>query len=303
MIKKEQNKMTNFALYNYNMEQKIEKKSFPPIPAALLSMLSVQSGASIAKRLFPTLGASTTSSLRLGLSSILLFLFNRPKIHLLNKTQWMHCLIYGICMGAMNLVFYYAIQRIPLGLGVTVEFLGPLLLALFFSKRALDLLWVLFAALGIALIVPWQNTGVDLLGLLLAFMAGVFWAGYIFFGGKVAQVMNTKDAVTIATGIAALLVLPFGLFSGGFGFLTSKLFFVSLGVAILSSAIPFSLDLIALKQLPTRTFSILTSLQPAFGALSGLLFLNEILTFNQWISILCVIIASLGTSLTRNRMH
>ncbi len=201
----------------------------------------------------------------------------------------------------MNILFYFAIQRIPIGLGVTVEFLGPLLLALFFSKRLVDLIWFFFAAVGIALIVPWTNSEVDLLGLFLAFMAGVFWAGYILFGGKVTQDMPAKSAVTVATGFAALIALPFGLLSGGFKALNGELFGVALCVALLSSAIPFTLDLIALKKLPTKTFSILTSLQPAFGAFSGLLFLNEMLTLNQWFSILCVITASVGATLTRGK--
>ena len=277
------------------------KKSFPPIPAALLSMVSVQSGSSVAKGLFPVLGPGLTSSLRLGLSAVLLFLINRPKLFQLTKKQWLHCCGYGFCTASMNLIFYFAIQRIPIGLGVTVEFLGPLLLALLFSRKITDLIWIFFAALGIALIVPWTSTGIDPLGLFLAFMAGVFWAGYILFGGKVTQVMPTRSAVTISTGIAALLVLPFGLFSGALGMLNMKLLAVAFSVALLSSAIPFTLDLVALRKLPTKTFSILTSLQPAFGALSGLIFLNEILTLNQWVSIACVITASIGTTLTGGR--
>ncbi len=277
------------------------RKSFPPIPAALLSMVSVQSGSSVAKRLFPALGAGTTSSLRLGLSAIILFVINRPNLISLSPKQWARCLSYGFCMAGMNILFYFAIQRIPIGLGVTVEFLGPLLLALFFSKRLVDLLWFFFAAVGITLIVPWNNSDVDLLGLFLAFMAGVFWAGYILFGGQVTQDMPARSAVTIATGFAALIALPFGLLSGGFSVLNGKLFSLALCVALLSSAIPFTLDLIALKKLPTKTFSILTSLQPAFGALSGLFFLNEMLTLNQWFSILCVIIASVGATFTRGK--
>lgn len=277
------------------------KKSFPPIPAALLSMLSVQSGSSIAKRLFPALGAGTTSSLRLGLSAILLFIVNRPALTSFSRRQWIQCLTYGCCIAGMNILFYFAIQRIPIGLGVTVEFLGPLLLALFFSKRFMDLIWFLFAAVGILLIVPWQNSDVDLLGLFLAFMAGAFWAGYILLGGKVTQYLPARSAVTVATGFAALVALPFGLFSGGFKVLNGELLGLAFCVALLSSAIPFTLDLVALKRLPPKTFSILTSLQPAFGAFSGLLFLNERLTLNQWFSILCVITASVGATLTREK--
>mgnify|MGYP005983414335 CR=1 FL=1 len=278
-----------------------EKKSFPAIPAVLLSMISVQSGASIAKRLFPVLGPGGTSSLRIGLSAIILFIVYKPDIRKLTKVQWFHCIGYGLSLAIMNLVFYYAIQRIPLGLGVTIEFIGPLALALFLSRKILDVFWALLACLGIMLIVPWKNDGVDLIGLLLAFTAGIFWAGYIVLGGKISRIMKNGDAVTVGMGVATLFILPFGILSGDLEPLTIKYLIMGLGVALLSSAVPFSLDLIALKKLPSRTFSVLMSLQPAFGALAGLIFLKENLTLNQWISIFCVVIASIGVTLSTKK--
>lgn len=272
------------------------EKSKIAVPAALLSMVCVQGGASIAKQLFPAIGPIGTSTLRIGLSAILLTLINRPKFLQFTKKQWIYSGLYGIGIAAMNSIFYLAIQRIPLGLAVTVEFIGPLFLALALSRKLLDVVWAMLACAGILLIVPWASSDIDLFGLGLAFLAGVFWAMYIVMGGKVTKVMEGKDAVTSGMLIATLLIIPFTIWDGAIFHATPLLLLKGLGVAIFSSALPFSLDLIALKRLPAKTFSILTSLQPAFAAFSGLLFLNETLTFLQWISICCVVAASMGTT-------
>lgn len=267
------------------------------VPAALGAMICVQSGASIAKQLFPVLGAAGMSTLRIGLSAIMLMAINKPKLRALTLLQWKYAGLYGVAIGGMNLIFYYAIQRIPLGLAVTIEFIGPLFLALFFSRKLLDIVWAMFACVGILLIVPWESGSLDPLGLFFAFMAGVFWAAYIVMGGKVSKVIDSKTAVTVGMLIASLIILPFGLFDGYLGALTWATFAKALAVAILSSALPFTLDMIALKELPAKTFSILTSLNPALAALSGLVFLQEYLSLIQWISVACVITASIGTTL------
>ncbi|MDC8098756.1 EamA family transporter [Chryseobacterium rhizosphaerae] len=272
------------------------KKSNVAIPATLLAIICVQGGASIAKQLFPAIGAIGTVSLRIVLSAVLLTLINRPKFSQFTKQKWKYCALYGIGLAAMNLIFYMAIQRIPLGLAVTVEFAGPLFLALALSRKLLDVVWALLACVGILLIVPWQSNNIDLLGLGLAFLAGMFWAGYIVMGGKVAKIMDGKDAVTTGMLFASLVIIPFTIWDGAVFNLTPTLFIKGLGVAILSSALPFSLEMMALKKLPAKTFSILMSLEPAFAAFSGLLFLSESLTFLQWISIACVIAASIGTT-------
>ncbi|MGG5506879.1 MULTISPECIES: EamA family transporter [unclassified Myroides] len=273
-----------------------EKKT--AISAALTSIMCVQGGASLAKKLFPVLGPAGASSLRIGLSAILLLLINRPKLKSLTKKQWLCCLGYGCSIGGMNLLFYFAIERVPLGLGVTVEFVGPLLLALFLSRRVLDVLWALLACIGIMLIVPWKSNNVDLLGLGMAFMAGMFWVGYIVMGSKVTQLIDGRTAVSIGTMFAAMIIVPFGIASGGLVHLTWPYFFLGLAVAILSSSLPFTLDLVAMKRIPAKSFSILTSLHPAFAALSGLLFLGEALSLIQWLSVACVVFASIGTTIT-----
>ncbi|WP_160136235.1 EamA family transporter [Chryseobacterium sp. c4a] len=273
------------------------KKINIAIPATLLAIICVQGGASIAKQLFPAIGAIGTVTLRIVLSAILLTLINRPKFSQFNAQKWKYCAMYGVGLACMNLIFYMAIQRIPLGLAVTVEFAGPLFLALALSRKVLDVVWALLACIGILLIVPWKSDHIDLVGLGLAFLAGIFWAIYIVMGGKVSKIMDGKDAVTTGMLFASLVIIPFTIWDGAVFNITPAIFAKGLGVAILSSALPFSLEIMALKRLPAKTFSILMSLEPAFAALSGLVFLAEELTFLQWISIGCVIAASIGTTI------
>ncbi|QNK63605.1 DMT family transporter [Pedobacter sp. PAMC26386] len=275
--------------------------TIPPIPAVLLAIISVQGGAAIAKGLFPILGAESTAFIRIGLSAIILMSVNRTKLKNLTSEQWKAVIPYGICLGLMNLIFYMAIKRIPLGLGVTLEFVGPLIVAIFGSKRIQDYLWIFLAAIGIALIAPWANQGIDLVGVLLALAAGGFWAGYIILGGRISKIMNGGDAVTVGMLFAAIVVAPFGIGSGGLMHLTPVLLLFGIALALLSSAIPFTLEINALRQMPARTFSILMSLEPAVAALNGLLILHEVLTFYQWVAVTCVIIASAGATLTTRK--
>lgn len=273
----------------------------PPLPAVLLAIISVQAGAAIAKGLFPAIGPASTASLRIGLSAVILFVANRPKLGKLTKVQWKAVAFYGLVLGAMNLIFYMAIKRIPLALGVTLEFIGPLLLAVLNSKKAMDYLWVLLAAIGIALIAPWSEKGLDLIGVLLALLAGGLWATYIVLGGKISKVMKGGDAVSVGMIFATLLVVPFGIGSGGFGNLTPSLLLMGAALALLSSAIPFTLEMSALSQMPARTFSILMSLEPAVAALCGIVFLNEHLSLVEYCSVALVIIASAGATITSKR--
>ncbi|MBB6502141.1 EamA family transporter [Pedobacter cryoconitis] len=283
------------------MNKKKPLVNIPPVPAVLLSIISVQGGAAIAKGIFPVLGAASTALIRIGLSAVILMMVNRPNLKLLTAKQWKAVIPYGICLGAMNLVFYLAIKRIPLGLGVTLEFVGPLMLAIFGSKRIVDYLWVLLAAAGIALIAPWGNKGIDLIGIFLALAAGGFWASYIVLGGRISKLMNGGDAVTVGMLFATLVVLPFGIGSGGLGQMTPVLLLLGIALALLSSAIPFTLEISALRQMPARTFSILMSIEPAVAALSGLVLLDEHLNLYQWIAVALVIIASAGATLTAKK--
>ena len=273
-----------------------KKILLPAIPAILLAIISIQGGASIAKNLFPVLGASGTASLRIVFAAIILLGVFRTRLFAITRKQWQYCLAYGLFLGAMNLVFYLAIKRIPLGLGVTLEFTGPLALALIGSRKLIDLVWVVLAGLGIALVAPWNESSIDLLGVGLALLAGALWAGYIVLGGRVSKIMKSGDAVAVGMLFASFFVLPFGVFSGELQFLTWELLLIGAAVGLLTSAIPYTLEMGALNDISPKNFGILMSLHPAFAALSGMLFLDEFLSPLQWTSIACVVTASAGAT-------
>jgi len=275
--------------------------NLPPVPAVLLAIISVQCGAAIAKTLFPAIGAAGTASLRIGISAIILLLAYRPNLKQITPSQWKIVVPYGLTLGAMNLIFYLAIERIPIGLAVTLEFIGPLLVAIIGSKRLIDYCWVLLAGLGIVLIAPWSNDRVDLLGVFFALLAGALWAAYIILGGKVSKIMHDGQAVATGMLFAAILILPFGFYENGLANLTPKFLGMGAALALLSSAIPFTLEMKALGQLPPRTFSILMSLEPAAAAICAFIFLQENLNFYEILAVVCVVIASAGSTLTAKR--
>ena len=275
--------------------------SLPPVPAVLLAIVSVQGGAAIAKGLFPVVGAAGTASLRIGLSALLLLVAVRPRLGQLRAAQWRAVVPYGLALGTMNFLFYCALARLPLGLAVTLEFVGPLLVALAGSRRWLDVLWAVLAGAGIALIAPWGGHGLDVVGMLFALAAGGCWAVYIVLGGRVAEVLPGNTAVAIGMLFATLAVLPFGLASGQLAGLTPHLLGLGAALALLSSALPFTLEMQALKSLPTRTFSILMSIEPAAAALCGWLLLHERLSAAQWLAVVLVAAASAGATLTARR--
>lgn len=277
----------------------MKRPVLPPLPAVLVSILSVQGGAALAKGLFPALGPSGTVGLRIGLSAAILLAAFRPRLHRLTAAQWRMVLPYGLVLGVMNLVFYHSLSRIPLGLAVTVEFIGPLSVAVFGSRRWIDAVWVVLAGAGIALITPWTaGSGVDPIGVALAFGAGVCWALYILIGKPLSHILSGGAAVSIGMLVGAIVVVPFAAATGGFAHVTPTRFAAGIGVALLSSAIPYTLEMIALKALPARTFGILMSLEPAVAALVGLAFLREVLSPAQWLAVALVIAASAGSTLT-----
>ncbi|MDA6068879.1 DMT family transporter [Flavobacterium sp. AC] len=275
--------------------------NIPPIYAVLLAIVSVQCGAAIAKSLFPAIGAAGTASIRIGVSAIILLIAYRPNLKAITPKQWKIVVPYGLSLGAMNLIFYLAIERIPIGLAVTLEFIGPLLVAIIGSRRLIDYCWVLLAATGIVLIAPWSNDRVDILGVAFALLAGAFWAAYIILGGKVSQIMNGGQAVSTGMLFAAILILPVGFYENGLVNLTPKLFGMGVALALLSSAIPFTLEMKALGQLPPRTFSILMSLEPAAASICAFLFLQEKLDLYEVLAVFCVVVASAGSTLTAKR--
>ncbi|MGQ7957489.1 threonine/homoserine exporter RhtA [Pseudomonas sp. SP16.1] len=270
-----------------------------PIALLVVAMVSIQSGASLAKSLFPLVGAEGTTALRLIIGAIILSLVMRPWRARLNLAAYRSLLAYGLALGGMNLLFYMSLQSIPLGVAVALEFTGPLGLALLSSRRLLDFAWIALAIFGLWLLLPSDlaQTRLDPLGMALALGAGLCWALYIVFGQK-AGAAHGRQTVALGTWVAALLVLPVGLWQAGGSLFSVDLLSIALGVAMLSSALPYSLEMVALTRLPARTFSILMSLEPAIAALSGLLFLGEQLGWNQWLAIGAIILASAGAAAT-----
>ncbi len=277
------------------------KFAIPPLPAVLGGILSVQAGAALAKGLFPVLGPAGTVGLRVGFSALILLAVFRPRLGRLNAAQWRAVIPYGVILGIMNMLFYFSLDRIPLGLAVTVEFAGPLAVAVFGSRKAVDVLWVVLAGAGIALITPWTGGGVDPVGVALAAAAGACWAAYIVLGGRLSHLLPGGAAVAAGMVVAAIVALPVAGAMGGFAQVNARLLAAAVGVALLSSAIPYTLEMVALRELPARTFGILMSLEPAVAAIVGLVVLHERLTPTQWLAIALVIAASAGSTLTSRR--
>jgi len=275
-----------------------DKFKIPPFPAILLSIVSVQVGAALAKGLFPILGAAGTTTIRIGISALILLAFNRPNIKKLTKIQWKAILPYGLCLGAMNGIYYLSLSRIPLGLAVALEFIGPLMLSVFSSKRMIEYLWAVLAIIGIALITPWNGEGADLFGIIMALLAGVFWAGYIVLGKRTSAVIDGSQAVTVGMVFAIAVILPFGIADGGLANFTTAMIPSAIALGLLCSAIPFSLEIGALKHMPAKTFSILMSLEPAVAAICGVFMLKEFLSVVEWLAVVLIVIASLGATLT-----
>jgi inner membrane transporter RhtA len=266
----------------------------------LVAIVSVQGGAAVAKGLFPVLGPAGMTGLRIGLAALLLLALLRPPLHRFTRAQWAAVVPYGVVLGAMNLSFYLSLARIPLGLAVTLEFLGPLGVAVAGSRRASDVLWVVLAAAGVLLLAPWggRTDALDLGGVGLALLAGACWAAYILLGGRVSRQLPSGHAVAVGMVFAAVTAAPLTVPALAAAHLTPGILAAGLGVAVLSSALPYVLEMSALRALPSRTFGILMSLEPAVAALAGLLFLGEHLSALQWVAVACVSAASAGSTLT-----
>lgn len=270
-----------------------------PVGLLLIAMASIQSGASLAKSMFPIVGAQGTTTLRLIFASMIMLLLLKPWRAKLTAKSLRTVIVYGMALGGMNFLFYMSLRTVPLGIAVALEFTGPLAVAIYASRRAIDFLWIVLAAIGLLLLIPTGATtaGIDLVGAGYALGAGVCWALYILFGQK-AGADNGVTTAALGVMIAALFVAPIGIVHAGSALLTPALIPIAIGVAILSTALPYTLEMVALTRMPARTFGTLMSIEPAFGALSGLLFLQEYLSLSQWMAILCIILASVGATMT-----
>lgn len=275
-----------------------------PIALLLIAMASIQTGASLAKGMFPLIGAQGTTALRLIFASVFMLILLRPWRARLTWKTLQTVMIYGIALGCMNLLFYMALRTVPLGIAVALEFTGPLAVAILASRKAMDFVWVALAVVGLLLLIPLGDaqTGLDPAGVCYALGAGVCWALYILYGQK-AGADNGVQTAALGVMIAAVFIAPVGIAHAGTALLDLALIPTAIAVAILSTALPYSLEMIALTRLPARTFGTLMSMEPAIGALSGLLFLHEVLTATQWLAIGAIIMASVGATLTIRAEH
>ena len=270
-----------------------------PVAVILIAMMSIQSGASLAKSLFPLVGAPGVTALRIALGTLILVVIFKPWRLRFKKEQRLPLLFYGLALGGMNYMFYLSIQTIPLGIAVALEFTGPLAVALFSSRRPVDFIWVILAVLGLWFLLPLGQSvsQIDLTGAALALGAGACWAVYILTGQRAGE---EHGPATVALGslIAAVIFVPIGMAQATDSIWQWSILPVGLGVGILSTALPYSLAMIALTRLPTRIFGTLMSMEPALAAISGMIFLGETLTLVQTLALCSIIAASMGSTLT-----
>lgn len=266
----------------------------------LTAMFSIQYGASVAKQLFPLAGAAGTTALRVSISALILLVLAKVWKHKISWRSLPMIAAYGASLGSMNLLFYFALERIPLGIVVALEFTGPLAVALLSSKRVLDLVWAFLAAIGIYLILPLSSSSsnLDVMGVVLALGAGLFWGLYIVFGKSAAKSGDSLQVTAWGMVFAAMVTAPFGIFLNGSQIADMSLLPMGVLVAILSSALPYSLEMKAMRHIPTKTFGILMSLEPVVATLTGFLFLRESLSLPQWAAIVCVMLASAGSTIS-----
>nr|WP_307856574.1 EamA family transporter [Catenulispora pinistramenti] len=266
----------------------------PPTMLVLLGTLSAQLGSALATHLFGAVGSFGAVALRLFFASATLMLFWRPSLRM-DRRAWTAVIAYGVVLGGMNLCFYQSLARIPLGIAVTTEFLGPLAVALAGSRRWLDALWAVLAGGGVLLLTEGGGK-LDLVGVLFALAAGTCWGLYILAGAALGRHTSEGDGLALGMAVAAVMTVPFGAADGGATLFRPWVLALGLGVALLSSVLPYSLDLEALRRIPPRVFGILMSLEPAVAALIGLVVLGESLGWSQWVAVLCVVAASVGAT-------
>ena len=266
----------------------------PPPALVLLGIVSVQLGSALATHLFGAVGSFGTVALRLFFAASVLMLLWRPSLRMPRRT-WTVVLSYGVILASMNLCFYLALARIPLGIAVTIEFLGPLAVALAGSRRWMDAFWAVLAAGGVVLLMEGHGD-LNPVGLTFALAAGTFWGLYIVVGAALGRHTTEGNGLALGMAVAALVAVPIGVADSGTALIQPWVLVAGLGVALLSSVIPYSLDLEALRKIPPRVFGILMSLEPAMAALIGLIVLQESLHLSQWIAVLCVVAASAGAT-------
>ncbi len=268
----------------------------PPTVLVMAAVGSVQFGAALAKSLFDEVGAGGTTFLRLALAAVLLVLIWRPRLRGRSRRELWLVVWFGLVMAGMNLAFYSSLDRIPLGVAVTFEFVGPLGIAVWGSRRAVDLLWVGLAAVGIVLLADFGTSDLDPVGVGLALLAGAFWAAYILLSARVGEAFSGANGLALAMVVGAVALLPLGVAEGGADLLAPGLLAIALAVSVLSTVIPYTLEMEALRRLPEAVFGVLMSIEPAVAAFAGLVVLGESLATRELVAILFVVAASAGAA-------
>lgn len=273
--------------------------TFIPLLAVLCSIISLCVGTSFGKSLFPIIGPSGTAAVRVIFAAFVLVPIFQPWKQPISLKSMKVVALYGLVLAVMNSIFYESIHRLPLGIAIAIEFTGPLTVAIASSHRLIDFVWIALAAVGLGLLLPLAPGAValDPLGILFAFSAAVLWAMYIILGKKMAD-LPSGQATALGVLCAALVLMPVGIVKAGPHLLEPQILIGGFCLCLGSSAIPYTLEMWAMKKLPKNTFSILLSMEPAVGALSGMVVLHESLTIMQWVAVCSVMVASIGTTLT-----
>ncbi|MFI0353731.1 EamA family transporter [Actinomadura sp. 9N407] len=276
----------------------------PPPALILLGILSLQIGAGMAKHMFDKMPPSAMVLMRLLTSAVVLGFLARKALRGVLRDHSRKSLLvatgFGLSLALMNFSIYQSFARIPLGMAVTIEFLGPLLISIVASRRPRDLLWALLAGAGVVMLARGGGE-VDPVGIGFALLAGACWAAYILFSASTGQRFSGSTGLAVASIVGTFAILPMGVHAGGAALLDPQLLALGIGVGVLSSVIPYSLELEALRRMPARVFGILMSLEPAVAAMVGVVVLGEILTGRQWAAIVCVMIACAGATLGSQR--
>ena len=273
--------------------------SLGPVGLVLAGCVSVQFGGALAVTLMPRAGALGVVTLRLFAAAVVLLLVCRPRLRGHSRADWGTVIAFGVVMGGMNGLFYEAVARIPLGAAVTLEVLGPLTLSVLTSRRAINALWAALALGGVFLLGGGGFGGVDPVGVAFALAAGAMWAGYIVFSARTGRRFPQADGLALVMAVAALLILPLGIATSGSRLLDPTTLGLGSAVALLSSVLPYTLELLALRRLPAATFAILMSLKPALAAAAGFLILGQALSAAEAAAIALVIAASIGAVRTQ----
>ena len=276
---------------------------FIPLMAVLGSVTALGIGTSWAKQwLFPVVGAQGTTAIRVGLSAVLMLLLWRPWRWHLSRADATAIALYGAALGGMNLMFYMSLQTLPFGLAVAIEFSGPLAVAIWSSRRAVDFVWVALAIVGLGMLLPigLSASALDPVGVAYALAAAVCWALYIVFGKRAGH-LHAGHTVSLGLLVAAVVVVPVGVVHAGAALLSPSVLLIGLAVAAVSSAIPISLEMMALKRLPKEAFGIMISMEPAVAAVLAMALLGEHLNAVQWLAIGCIVAASMGSAATARR--